>query len=527
MAYQVLSRKWRPQTFEDVAGQEHITRSLRGAILRDRLGHAYLFTGTRGIGKTSVARLFAKALRCLNPTPQGNPCNECDSCADFNSGSSMNIFEIDGASNNSVDDVRNLVSNIQTLPTIGKYKIYIIDEVHMLSSSAFNALLKTLEEPPRHVIFMLATTEPEKLLSTVLSRCQRFDFRTASLESLVAHVKKIAENEKIEFEKESLIEIICRQGHGSFRDTLSRLDQVLSFCDGQYVSEDSVTMALGLASSSATRTMLQGILSGKVRKVTDSFSVMLTENVSLEDISHAVIDGLFELIQNIDEIEKVDPSLRESVSDISFQELFWVFENINKDLTWALGSISPEKMVLVTLQKIASRREIFSKEGTPLKKESLNKEEVAEKKKDKPAPVKKLSWDDFLETIAREAPAISAHLEHGNLKHPVEFAPEKDLKVEIAFKPDASLFYEHFQSDQSVQKITTLLSEYAQVSQEKVHVQVELLKDETQDFLSKAEIREKERLQELESKKEKFVNEPLIKKAEELFNSKLDKIKIN
>jgi DNA polymerase-3 subunit gamma/tau len=175
--YQVLARKWRPKKFNDVIGQEHITKTLVNSIEKNKVAHAYLFTGTRGVGKTTIARIFAKSLRCENRLEDFNPCGECNSCKSIDSSNSLDYVEIDGASNNSVDNIRELIENVNYLPSSGKYKVYVIDEVHMLSNSAFNALLKTLEEPPAHVVFIFATTDPHKLLGTVLSRCQRFDFK--------------------------------------------------------------------------------------------------------------------------------------------------------------------------------------------------------------------------------------------------------------------------------------------------------------------------------------------------------------
>jgi len=180
MAYQVLARKWRPQKFSEVAGQAHIVRALQNAVSSKKIAHAYLLTGTRGIGKTTIARLFAKAINCTDFDKTKEPCEVCESCRGMQEDSSIDYLEIDGASNNSVDDIRSLVENVQYLPTSGQYKIYVIDEVHMLSNAAFNALLKTLEEPPKHVVFIFATTDPDKLLKTVLSRCQRLDFKDAS-----------------------------------------------------------------------------------------------------------------------------------------------------------------------------------------------------------------------------------------------------------------------------------------------------------------------------------------------------------
>ena len=221
MSFQVLFRKYRPKLFGDVVGQDHVTRALQNAINGQSIGHAYLFTGTRGIGKTSVARIFAKALTCQSPQEDGNPCLSCTSCRGVDEGTLIDVQEIDGASHNGVENIRGLIENVQYLPSTGHYKVYIIDEVHMLSVPAFNALLKTLEEPPAHVVFILATTGPEKLLETVLSRCQRFDFRSAGIEALIGHLGEVLEQENIVIKEESALRQICRQGRGSFRDTLS------------------------------------------------------------------------------------------------------------------------------------------------------------------------------------------------------------------------------------------------------------------------------------------------------------------
>ncbi|MCB0713687.1 MAG: DNA polymerase III subunit gamma/tau [Ignavibacteriae bacterium] len=227
--YQVTARKWRPAEFNSVVGQEHITQTLKNAIENGRLHHAYLFSGPRGVGKTTTARILAKALNCLNPGADREPCNECESCLAITEGRSMDVVEIDGASNNSVDDVRALRDNAKYPPVNGDYKLYIIDEVHMLSTSAFNALLKTLEEPPKHLIFIFATTEPHKVLPTILSRCQRFDFRRMQIEDIVARLKFIAEREEMKPEEDGLV-VIARKGDGSMRDAQSIFDQVISFC---------------------------------------------------------------------------------------------------------------------------------------------------------------------------------------------------------------------------------------------------------------------------------------------------------
>ena len=245
-----------------MVGQEHVTRSLGNALARDSVGHAYLFAGTRGIGKTSVARIFARALRCEGRGEGADPCGECRGCEEAGAGDSMNVLEIDGASNNSVDHVRDLVGKIQTLPTFGPRKVYIIDEVHMLSTSAFNALLKTLEDPPGHVVFVMATTMPEKLPSTVLSRCLRFDFRRASVEVLAGHLRGVAGEEGIRFASDRELEAVCVQAEGSFRDALSLLDQALCLSGGGVLDEGTVAAALGLAKASGVRDLAGRLLAG-------------------------------------------------------------------------------------------------------------------------------------------------------------------------------------------------------------------------------------------------------------------------
>jgi DNA polymerase-3 subunit gamma/tau len=240
VSYLVLARKWRPQTFADLIGQDHVSQTLKNAIESGRVAHAFLFTGARGVGKTSAARILAKALNCeRGPTPE--PCNDCPACSEITSGASVDVFEIDGASNTGVDDIRDLRDTVKYLPARCRYKIFIIDEVHMLSTNAFNALLKTLEEPPAHVKFIFATTEPHKLPITILSRCQRFDFKRIPLAVIASHLRNIVTQEKIAI-TDSGLTMIARKGDGSMRDALSVLDQVLAFCGEQVMDEEVVTL---------------------------------------------------------------------------------------------------------------------------------------------------------------------------------------------------------------------------------------------------------------------------------------------
>lgn len=227
MSYQVTARKWRPQTFDDVVEQEHVTRTLKNAIRLDRVAHAYLFAGTRGVGKTTMARVLAKALNCEHgPTP--DPCGACTACQEIAQGASMDIVEIDGASNRGIDEIRDLRETLRYLPSRGRYKVYIIDEVHMLTKEAFNALLKTLEEPPTHVVFIFATTELDKIPHTIISRCQRFEFKRVSLSGIVSQLEHIIEDEGISISSTSLLRI-AKAAEGSMRDAQSLFDQVVAY----------------------------------------------------------------------------------------------------------------------------------------------------------------------------------------------------------------------------------------------------------------------------------------------------------
>lgn len=242
--YQVTARKWRPAEFDSVVGQEHVTHTLKNALRSGRLHHAYLFSGPRGVGKTTTARILAKALNCLNLGEDFEPCNVCESCVQILNGRSLDVVEIDGASNNSVDDIRKLRDSAKYPPVSGTYKLYIIDEVHMLSTSAFNALLKTLEEPPKHLVFVFATTEPHKVPATILSRCQRFDFRRMQINDIVGRLDYIAKHEGMEIEEDALV-VIAKKGDGSMRDAQSIFDQVTSFC-GPNVTYAQANEALNL-----------------------------------------------------------------------------------------------------------------------------------------------------------------------------------------------------------------------------------------------------------------------------------------
>lgn len=248
MEHLALYRKYRPSSFEDVIGQEHITKALQNQIANGSVGHAYLFTGSRGIGKTSIARIFAKAVNCLD-NHAGSPCGKCEACKKIERQNDINVIEIDAASNNKVDDIRELREKVKFTPVDAKYKVYIIDEVHMLTDSAFNALLKTLEEPPKHVIFILATTEVHKLPATILSRCIRFDFRLVSVSQLCERLAKVFDSENISYDDDALT-VIAKAGEGSVRDTLSIADCVVAYSSGRKITKEEVLKVLGTTDES-------------------------------------------------------------------------------------------------------------------------------------------------------------------------------------------------------------------------------------------------------------------------------------
>ena len=295
MAYTVLARRYRSGTFDEVIGQEHIAQTLKKAITSGRIAHAYLFCGTRGTGKTSTARILAKCLNCLStegPTP--TPCNKCESCLGINRGDDIDVIEVDAASNTGVDNVRDIIENSRYRPARSRFKVYIIDEVHMLSKNAFNALLKTLEEPPSHVKFILATTEPEKVLPTILSRCQRYDFRNIPTREIAKHLRSIVDSEKIKADDDALL-LVARAGAGSMRDSLSLLDRLLSVGE-EHLSTELIEQLLGMPKAQRIAELGAAIGSGDVKAVITGVHQMIQSGLSADTLIASLVDHLRNLL---------------------------------------------------------------------------------------------------------------------------------------------------------------------------------------------------------------------------------------
>ena len=319
MSYQALYRKWRPDNFEDVKGQDHIVTTLKNQINADRIGHAYLFCGTRGTGKTSVAKIFAKAVNCEHPV-NGSPCGECPTCKAIAAGTSMNVIEIDAASNNGVDNIREIRDEVQYSPTEGKYKVYIIDEVHMLSTGAFNALLKTLEEPPSYVIFILATTEVAKIPVTIMSRCQRYDFHRISIETIADRLSELMKAENIVVEDKA-IRYVAKAADGSMRDALSLLDQCIAFHLGEELKYDDVLDVLGAVDIAIFSNMYKTIRENDVARCMN-----LMEDIIMQgrDLSQFVTDFIWYLrnllliktTRDTDKIEDVIEVSKDNIADM-------------------------------------------------------------------------------------------------------------------------------------------------------------------------------------------------------------------
>ena len=438
MSYLVLARKYRPQTFEEVIDQDHVIRTLTNAIASDRVAHAVLFAGPRGTGKTTVARILAKALNC-SQGPTAAPCNTCRSCRDITAGSAVDVFEIDGASNNSVDQVRDLRDNVKYMPAHSTYKIYIIDEVHMLSIPAFNALLKTLEEPPIHIKFLFATTEPNKIPITILSRCQRHDFRRIKIEAMTTHMQAICEKEDFQISPENLA-IIARETGGSMRDALSLLDQVITCANGP-VDDKQIMDLLGIIDRQMIFDIAAAIFTGNATSVLEILEEIYNRGHDMKRLHadllthfrHLLIVKLGKNVSRLvdlpaHEIEQMQQQAAEvtaatirQVFDLLFQEEGLIKYSMHPKLAMEMAifrllEIKPALPIEMLIEKLdrlrgeMQRRTPQSTPGNPAAGGTV--EPTGEKSAPRSGEGVKLSaaWEQIQHTVASDHPALAANL---------------------------------------------------------------------------------------------------------------------
>lgn len=454
MSYQVLARKYRPQTFAEVLGQIHVTQTLQNALVLKRIHHAYLFTGARGIGKTTVARILAKALNCEKGVGK-EPCNVCVSCRNITEGKSLDVQEIDGASNTSVEDVRQIREQVKYLPATGHYKVYIIDEVHMLSTSAFNALLKTLEEPPSHVIFVFATTEVHKIPPTILSRCQRFDFRRITTKELVASLQLVAKQEEIEISEEAL-HLLAHEAQGSLRDVQSLLDQAIAFA-GNQIEFKHLKEMFGFLDRTQLQNLLQSILKKNQKEVLDQFQQFYQSGADINRLAQDLLKNFrnLYLVKTIGDVpEWLDlageeaASLKNLATLVSAEELDQLFQLSLKGVDDIARSSSP-KMVfevllirmshlsqIVPVAQILERLEKFGAASAPIIPSS-------------PSP----DWATFMNGLKKENPRLTSILEQGKI------AGINDKSVVLEFET-SSVYGEMLQEEERKQQLQIALEKF-------------------------------------------------------------------
>ena len=379
MSYQALYRQYRSQDFKEISGQKHITKTLKNALLQNKVAHAYLFSGPRGTGKTSIAKIFAKTINCQN-YPTDEPCNECPNCISITKNMNSDVIEIDAASNNGVDEIREIRDKVKYLPSSCRYKVYIIDEVHMLSTGAFNALLKTLEEPPKHVIFILATTEPHKIPATILSRCQRFDFKGISVSEISERIKFICEKENIKIE-DSAIELVAETAEGGMRDALSLLDQLSSFCKNQ-ITESDVYSVAGIVS----RDMMFNLFN-KINQFDGSESLKILNDI-LEDgkDSSRIINDMISLLRDILIFKNTKSGLLEksyfkkeefiSLSNLLSNQKIYFYLNILNDCQNQI-KFTTQKRAYLELAIVKMSDEFENEENVLIEKVTLLEKEVS------------------------------------------------------------------------------------------------------------------------------------------------------
>ena len=570
MSYLVLARKWRPQNFEDVVGQKPITQALQNAIATKRVAHAYLFAGPRGVGKTSVARILAKALNCQEG-PTGHPCGRCPFCQEIRDGISVDVLEIDGASNRGIDEIRELRENVKYLPSKNKYKVYIIDEVHMLTDQAFNALLKTLEEPPPHVIFIFATTEAHKIPLTILSRCQRYDFKRIPLALMLGQLKKIAGEEGVEISEASL-HLITREAQGSMRDAQSLLDQVLSF-SGPKASDAQVIEVLGVINRSALHDTLRALAEGdavrllRIVEEVHNFGYDLKEFCG--DLAQLTRDLLVVKISPsapgtaglVDLPEEEVKELSARAEHFSREEIHGLFRSLIAAHDEVARSTFPRLVLEMTLTRVAREKPVLSveevverlramedrlarapgpvcpegsvhAESRPASHETSSSpaegdelEETRERylpgggEKESVPPVSSLEtgggWDDFIGFARKKKPPFASLLEHG-----IPLVLNDDA-LEIGYA-EKSFYLERMQEADNLAFLRELAQEFYR---KKIKVKISRLDPAAVPRGKGVENKEAAKDSERE-RQEEVLNHPLVREAINILGGRVVDIKL-
>ena len=551
--YEVLARKYRPQNFSELAGQEHVSRTLQNAIDSGRVAHAFLFTGARGVGKTSTARIMAKTLNCeVGVTHE--PCNVCPQCIEITKGTSTDVFEIDGASNNGVDDVRDLRDNIKYLPSHSRYRIIIIDEVHMLSTNAFNALLKTLEEPPDHVKFIFATTEPHKLPVTILSRCQRFDFKRVTLPKIIARLREIAEKESVAITDTSLA-LIARKGDGSMRDSLTAFDQVLAFC-GNTVSDEDVGTLLGTIDRRLLAEISAAIFGGDTQTVLAGIKQVDLVGYNMRQFCQELIEHFRNLlvIRSVKKPEEILDMTAAELDELNKQSIHVSALDIQRRLTLFIKAESemayasfPRLIVEMALLKasllapLVPIQELIDKikgletaavhtpslpwEATRATATMMPQHNPPATRPSQSAPVAapqpaaaggQADWSRFVDFVNAKERLLGSVLEHGS---PIK---QESGLIEIGF-PAGSYYLNAAQDAEFIAEVQTLAFSF---SGENTVIRVKSIETGLADApLSLAEKKKCDDEQYLEGLKQEVKNHPVVIEAERVFGCSITEVR--
>lgn len=515
---QAFARKYRPQKFVEVLGQEHVTKALRNTFSAPQMKHhAFLFTGTRGVGKTTLARICAKLANCSQKTSENEPCLKCNSCLEIDRSSSMNYVELDGASNNGIEQIRQLIDATQYMPIDAPKKIYVIDEVHMLSQSAFNALLKTLEEPPAHVVFIFATTEVHKIPETILSRCLRFDLRPLSTELIQQHLHKVMQDEKIHIDQPTTLRSIAHCARGSVRDGLNLLEQVLALADDKKLTDELVSSSLGRLQNSQVQQMVDCILFEDSKLLSQKFNELMQMNIDLEALCLQLHEELYVRLQN-----QINSAGTLSSTPVPLEEVFWIFEQMTKDFQWVTKSLSSHNVLHAMLLKFALRRTL-----TNSTTETAPEPTIEQKKKVIPPQIKPVDaneiWQLAHQFLQNESPPAASSWAHtwGEIK----YQDALSLHLDVCYKAADEFLVESFAGNQWWEKVREHIAHSLGLSA--TQVRMELAMSQVEEVPKSIIVQQEEDSKTLlEQRKTEILQNVGVRQIESLFNAKVDKVQL-